>query len=60
MSDDTEKAPESLEEQLKSMLKQANLSFVMPGQVPEPATVTPEPEQDGHLSSLFLLQQSLE
>ena len=46
MSDDTEKAPESLEEQLKSMLTQANLSFVMPGQVSEPAAVTSEPEQE--------------
>jgi ATP-dependent Clp protease ATP-binding subunit ClpX len=46
MSDDKEITPESLEDQLKSMLKQANLSFVMPGQPPSPAPVTPDVEEE--------------
>jgi len=37
MSDDAEKTPQSLEEQLKALLNQANLSFMMPARDTEPA-----------------------
>jgi len=46
MSEDKEKAPEGFEEQLKAMLKGANLSFVMPGMKPAEKTEDTPPKED--------------
>ncbi len=53
MSDNKEKAPEGLEDQLKAMFKGANLSFVMPGMKPEEkAQAAPEKAVEGKVDPL--------
>jgi ATP-dependent Clp protease ATP-binding subunit ClpX len=46
MSDDKDKTPESLEEQLRSMFHNANISFMMPGMSQPPKEEASSPSQD--------------
>ena len=58
MSDDTERSPESIEEQLKSLLKHAHASFVIPGQAPEAEPIDEGPEpKEAHGDSLQFIRE---